>query len=93
MGATGKVKEKPASHEFRVSTDAVRAGYREKRAAASAAVLAERKQAAARMLPLATVQIPVDRGFLVCPPGAFDVAGVIAAALDTVEHVNVDEMF
>ena len=86
-----RAKEKPASHEFRVSTDAVRAEYREKRAAASAAVLAERKNAMASMLPLAALRIPVDQGFLVCQPGAFDVADVIAVALDTVEHVNLED--
>ena len=85
-----RAKEKPASHEFRVSTDAVRAEYRDRRAAASAAVLAARK-AAVQMLPLAAVRIPFDQGFLVCPPGAFDVTDVIAAALDTVAHVNVEE--
>jgi hypothetical protein len=91
MDPAKKVKEKPASHEFRVSTDAVRAQYRERRAEASSNVVRGRTLAAAALEGQAAVRIPADQGFLVCPPGAFDVGGVIAAALNTVEHVNIEE--
>src|SRR5687768_4691704 len=90
MDGPAKAKEKPANHEFRVGTDVIRHGYREKRAAASATLLAARTQAVAELAPLAAVRVELDRGYHVCPPGAVDVQPVIAAALDTVDHVDIE---
>jgi hypothetical protein len=91
MDPMPRVKEKPASHEYRVSTDAVRAEYRERRAAASIDLLTRRSNAAADLASQAAVRIPAEQGFLVCSPGTFDVAAVVAAALETVESVNIEE--
>ena len=92
MDSAEKLKQKPANHEFRVGTDAIRAQYRATRAAASVHLLEERTTVATALKAEASVEIPREKGYLVLPPKAFDVEDVIAAALDTVAHVNVEEL-
>jgi hypothetical protein len=86
------MKVKPPSHQFRVSTDQVRAEYRRGRTAELASQIERRRQLAADLAPRAAVSIARDVGFVVSGPDAFsEMSDIVAAARGVVDEVNLDE--
>ena len=87
------VKIKPPSHQFRVSTDAVRQEYRQGRISELANEIERRQELANVLAPDAAVTISRDVGFVVCGPGAFAaVPAIVTAARDVVERVDLERV-
>lgn len=86
-----KVKQKPASHAFRVSTDDVRLAFRDRRTAELEPRLARRRAIAGLLSPEAPFVLHRDEGFVIVPPGAFDFSSVVSAARGVVARADLAE--